>query len=74
LFGEEGFKSTLKGYTVATGEVLDAEYEGFLVMYSALVMVPYLYMLGEKDELRHKGGVIYHNFLKNYFQSLNGKV
>jgi len=65
LSGEESFRSVLRGYEESNKEKFDKTYERFFITYAAVIMVPYFYMLGEKDALRKKAAERYQTFLKD---------
>lgn len=70
LRGEEEFRAVMKGYCESLGrEPFTEEMTSLLVLYAALIMVSYLYMLGKTDPLKHESAVKYHDFLKRYTSS-----
>jgi len=67
LAGEKEFDAVMHGYhDYLHTEPISEENERLLVIYAALIMVSYLYMLGKTDADKQEAAVKYHNFLKRY--------
>ena len=70
LVGEKEFRAVMRGYCDSLNvEQPSKEIERFFVIYAALIMMPYLYMLGKTDTDKHEAAVKYHDFLKRYLGS-----
>lgn len=70
LVGEKEFHSVLHGYNDFLHLAPPSkETERLLVIYSSLIMVPYLYMISESDPDKRETATEYHNFLKQYANS-----
>lgn len=67
LAGEEAFRAFIKGYEEQSGRVFNKNLEEFFVVYVSSIMVPYLYVLGEKSDLHLSVAHRYHTFLREYF-------
>ena len=66
LGNQESFEAFKGGYEKYRDlGVMNEKRESFCIFYSSMIMVPYLYMLGEHDERRMKAARIYHNFVRN---------
>ena len=65
--GEEAGRAFLRGYASGTKrEVFRAVEEKTWIVYAALIMLAYLYMLGEKDAEKREGAELYRKFLQEY--------
>lgn len=68
LVGEKEFRAVIEGYHETCGTApVSEEVEKHLVFYSALIMVPYLYMLGKNDSEKYDAAITYHRFLKSIY-------
>lgn len=67
LAGEKKFRAFIDGYreSTQTGSISN-DTERFMVIYASLIMVPYLYMIGESDTTKAEAAARYHAFLKDY--------
>ena len=72
--GEAEFRATLKGYGDASGEIYDSAIEPIFVVYSSLIMLSYLYQVGENDPQALVGAQTYHEFLRTYVDGINEYV
>lgn len=67
LAGEKEFRAVMRGYCDYLNiEHPSKEIERFFVTYAALIMMPYLYMLGKTDTEKQEAAIKYHDFLKRY--------
>lgn len=65
LVGESKFRAFVDGYHETL--FIDAptkDTEHFFIIYSALIMIPYFYILGQKEHSKMEIALKYHNFLK----------
>lgn len=70
LAGEKEFDAVMRGYhECLKKEMPSRETNRLFVIYAALIMVSYLYMLGTTDTDKHEAAVKYHDFLKRYIAS-----
>jgi aminoglycoside phosphotransferase family enzyme len=66
LVGEKEFRMVLRGYhEYLNSEAPSRETGQLLVIYAAIIMVPYLYMLARTNPDKQEVAVRYHNFLKS---------
>lgn len=67
LAGEKEFRAVMRGYYDDLNmEPVSGETERLLVIYAALIMVPYLYMLGRTDADKQEAADKYLGFLRRY--------
>ncbi len=72
LAGEKEFRAVMRGYhEYLRTEPAPRETEYLLVMYAALIMVSYLYMLAKTDPDKREAAEKYHDFLKRYSAEAN---
>jgi aminoglycoside phosphotransferase family enzyme len=64
LSGESAFRAMLKGYEKGSDRVLNSTLEPFFIVYNALIMAPYLYMLAKNDPQYLPVATRYHQFLR----------
>lgn len=60
------FEEFLKGYQEVR-EPVSRELEPFYILYAAGIMLSYQYHLAERDPAEKRGALLYHDFIKKYF-------
>lgn len=67
LAGEKEFRAVVRGYYDYLGtKSPEKDAEQLMVIYSAFIMVSYLYMLSQTDAEKREVAIKYHDFLKRY--------
>ncbi|EKD58362.1 MAG: hypothetical protein ACD_56C00146G0021 [uncultured bacterium] len=67
---KEFFEAFLQGYEKGSGSTINRELDKVFVVYVAGIAVSYLYMLQKSDITKLNPAKKFHNFLKEYFQSI----
>lgn len=71
LVGMKESCAVIKGYCeYLKAEIPSRKKDQLLVIYSALIMMPYLYMIGETDLDKREAAIKYHDFLKLYISRI----
>jgi hypothetical protein len=70
LGSRELFESYRLGYEQSINQKIDRRLEEPLVVYSAAIMMAYLYSLQKSDASKKDAAAKYHAFLRAYFRSV----
>jgi len=71
LQGESGFIQLQKGYEEYVERKLDSEYIDFWILYSAVIMAPYMYMLAEHNDAKLVGAERYQKFIEDFYNKIS---
>lgn len=73
LGSKEVFEAFVKGYEEGSGTRIDRALDGPYILYSSTIMASYLYMLQRTDTEKRDAAKRYHEFIRNYFASIDRK-
>ena len=67
---EKLFRALVRGYEDGSGVKIDNQLESIFILYSAGIMVSYLYMLQRTDKEKALAAQKFHQFIRDYYKQL----